>query len=51
MGSEMCIRDRSVKKRSLIGGENVLYIKWFTGKPTGPLPDDNVCLELISESR
>jgi hypothetical protein len=41
----------SVKKRSLIGGENVLYIKWFTGEPTGPLPDDNVCLELISESR
>jgi hypothetical protein len=41
----------SVKKRSLIGGENVLYIEWLTGEPTGPLPDDHACLEVISESR
>ena len=41
----------SVKTHSLIGGENVLYIEWFTGEPTGPLPDDHACLEVISESR
>ena len=40
----------SVKKRSLIGGESVLNIMWFTGEPTGPLPDDHACLELISEA-
>jgi len=41
----------SVKTNSLIGGENVLYIEWLTGEPTGPLPDNHSCLEVISESR
>ncbi len=41
----------SAKEGSLIGGDNVLNIMWFTGEPTGPLPDDHVCLELISEAR
>ena len=40
----------SVKTHSLIGGENVLYIEWFTGEPTGQLPDDHSCEEVISES-
>ena len=41
----------SAKEGSLIGGDNVLHIMWFTGEPTGPLPDDHACLELISEAR
>lgn len=44
----------SVRKGSLIGGDSVLHIMWFTGEPTGPSdyqPDDHACLELISEAR
>ncbi len=41
----------SVKKGSLIGGTNVVYIMWCEGPPTGPLPDNHEELELISESR
>jgi len=41
----------SVSKGSLIGGDKVVYVMWFEGPPTGPLPDDHEELELISESR
>jgi len=41
----------SVRKGSLIGGDNVVYVMWFDGPDTGPLPDDHEELELFSESR
>ena len=41
----------SAKEGSLIGGDCVLHIMWLMGEPTGPLPDNHACLELISESR
>jgi len=41
----------SVRKGSLIGGDSVVYVLWFEGESTGPLPDDHACLELISEAR
>jgi hypothetical protein len=41
----------SVRKGSRIGGDSVVHVMWFEGEPTGPLPDDHACLELISEGR
>lgn len=41
----------SVRKGSLFGGDNVVYIMWFDGPPTGPIGDDHEDLEVISESR
>ena len=41
----------SAKEGSLIGGNCVLNIMWVMGDPTGPLPDDHACLELVNESR